>query len=112
MIDFANIPKSENKPCQDCEQTFRGLPQESRCVECQYDADHPDQAPKYWTWTRRGSGVWGAVATWPEQETLPNVGDTIDIHRKDGRVSTNTITEVDGLRYDMMGRARLHCWVT
>ena len=111
MFDFDNIPKSENKPCQDCGQTFRGISEQVRCLQCQYYLDNPDQAPGYWTWNKRGNGVWGAVATWPEHDPLPNVGDTIDIHRKDGQVSAKTITEVDGLRYDMTGRAKLYCWV-
>ena len=110
MIDFNNLPKAEYKDCPDCRQRFRGFQEEDRCVECQFYVDHPEMAPKYWTWTKRGQ-TWTVVATWPDREPSPEVGDTITVHRKNGTTSVETISEIDGLIYRPDGKGRLHCWV-
>ena len=110
MIDFANMPKHEQKECQECGQQFTGFPDQPRCTQCHYLSLHPEEAPKYWTWTKRGP-TWTIVATWPDREPLPEVGDVLTVHRRNGATSAETITEIDGLLYDTMGRGRLHCRV-
>ena len=110
MVDFANMPKQEEKYCQDCGQQFRGFPEQPRCTQCHYDSMYPEEAPKYWTWKKRGQN-WIISATWPDREPLPNVGETVTVHRKDGSSSDETITEVDRITYDMSGRAKLRCLV-
>ena len=110
MFDYASIPKRQTLTCEDCGQKFSAIAGNPVCNECQYDRDHPEEAPKHWTWTRAGS-KWTIVATWPYGEPLPNAGDTVTVHRKDGSSSEKAISEVDGIIYDMRGRGRLHCWV-
>ena len=109
-FDFSTIPNREYKDCQDCGQRFRGFENEKLCPECQSLREHPERAPKHWTWTKTGRR-WTIAATWPDAEPIPNVGDAVTVHRQDGSSSQETITEVDGLIYDFNGRARLHCWV-
>ena len=111
MIDFANLPEERTLNCNQCGQEFRTFTPRGLCTECQYYRDNPDQAPKYWTWTRHGDSDWAAVATWPGKDPLPEVGGAITVHRRDGSSSQKTITEVGELQYDTRGRARLRCWV-
>ena len=42
---------------------------------------------------------------------LPEPGDKVTVHRKNGSTSVETIREVDGLIYLPTGRARLDCFV-
>ena len=109
-FDFTAIPKRDRKPCQDCGQTFPGFSDETCCVECQHYRDHPELAPKHWTWHRTGR-KWTVAATWPDGESRPQVGDAITVHRGDGTASVETISEVDGVLYNQFGRGKLHCWV-
>ena len=112
MVDFSRLSKLQSKTCNDCGEEFTThVPENTTCTECGYYREHPELAPMYWTWTRRGRW-WTVAATWPVKEPLPEVGAVITVHRKDGTSSTETISEVDGLLYDMSGRARLHCWVS
>ena len=109
-FDYSNLPKREHKDCQDCGQQFVGFDKDTLCIECLHIKQHPEKAPKHWIWTKTGRR-WTIIATWPDTEPLPTVGDTVSVHRKDGTNSAEVITEVDGRIYDMNGRARLHCWV-
>ena len=110
-FDFSATGRMERKNCEECGQTFEGFPQERTCLECRYLRDNPEQAPKYWTWRRRGSGIWGVSAHWPDNEPLPEPGDQVTVHRKNGSTSVETIREVDGLIYLPTGQARLDCFV-
>ena len=111
-FDFLNTRTPNPTPCSRCAATFDQISEEQQlCTECQFESDHPELAPQYWTWTRSGSSTWTAVATWPDKEPLPEPGDTITVHRRDGSSSEHTITETDGVLYDRSGRPRLHCRV-
>ena len=89
---------------------FQGLPETDSCIDCQYKQEHPEARDMYWTWKRSGRGGWGIVAHWPDKEPLPNPGDRVNVHRKDGSFSTAIILEVD-LRYLPASRAQLRCMI-
>ena len=99
------------KPCKECGQVFRGLEEQGLCTECSYKQDHPEARDMYWTWSHAGRGSWGIVAFWPDGEPMPDSGDQVTVHRKDGSTSTVVIHEVEGLRYLPTGRAQLRCMV-
>ena len=65
----------------------------------------------YWTWSKGGRLNWGIVAHWPDGEPLPDAGDQVSVHRKDGSTSVVKIQEVEGLRYLSNGRAQLRCMI-
>ena len=112
MVDFnfLNSRRPEPADCEQCGTTFDQVKDKhTLCTECEYLEEHPEMAPKHWTWTRGPASNWMAVATWPDKEPLPEPGDRITIHRKDGSDSTHTVTEVDGVRYDSTGRGTLYC---
>ena len=110
MFDFSKMKQRETRDCPECGQEFDTIGDRVLCLECQYNQDHPEMAPKYWTWTKNGSN-WKIAATWPEREPEPEPGDRVTVHRKNGTESTETIREIHELRYDMTGKARLTCWV-
>ena len=105
------LDRMERKDCGDCGQTFRGLPEEEICIECEYKREHPEARDRFWTWSRVGGGRWTIVAHWPDGEKLPEVGEQVTVHRKNGSTSVETIHEVEGLRYLPTGRAQLRCLV-
>ena len=109
-MGFNAILKRERRDCRDCGETFRAAPGEETCAFCRYLREHPEEGPKHWTWRRR-SGVWGISAHWPDNEPLPEPGDKVTVHRKNGSTSVETIREVDGLLYLPTGKARLDCLV-
>ena len=64
----------------------------------------------YWTWCKEGRPRWGILAHWPDGEPLPDVGEQVTVHRKDGSSSIAVILEVE-LRYLPTGRAQLRCMI-
>ena len=113
-FDFDNMFEKLNsmtrKDCAECGQVFQGLPETGSCIDCQYKQEHPETRDMYWTWKRSGRGGWEIVAHWPDKEPLPNPGDRVSVHQKDGSSSTAIILEVD-LRYLPTGRAQLRCMI-
>ena len=107
---FDRLKSMTNKPCGECGQEFRGLEEQELCTECSYKRDHPEEQDMHWTWSRAGRGRWRIVAHWPDKEPLPNPGDRVSVHRKDGSSSTAVILEVE-LRYLPTGRAQLRCMI-
>ena len=103
--------KRETMNCAQCGTQFTTRTGAALCEECSFYADHPEMAPKYWTWHRRASDVWGIQATWPEREPLPEPGDQVTVHRKNGTTSLETIREVEGLIFQLDGTARLDCFI-
>lgn len=103
--------KRETKNCAQCEKEFTTRTAAELCEQCSFYADHPEMAPKYWTWHRRASGVWGVQATWPEGEPLPEPGDRVTVHRRNGTSSVETLREVEGLMFRPDATARLTCFV-
>lgn len=65
----------------------------------------------YWTWRRGPHGRWDIVAYWPDGEPLPDPGEQVTVHRKDGSNSAVTIQEVEGLTFTITGRGQLRCTV-
>ena len=109
---WEQIAKSDRtKDCIQCQRQFNTHVDADLCQESQYYKDNPPEAPKYWTWTKRHSGVWGIRAAWPETDPLPEPGDQVTVNRKNGTTSVETIREVEGLRYQMDGRAVLECFI-
>ena len=111
-FDFSQLnPRSyQTKRCSQCGRVFTTRHDNDLCEQCQYYADNPDQAPKYFTWHQRSSG-WHIRATWPDKEPLPEPGDQVTVHRKNGSTSVETVREVEGLIYLPDGRGRLDCYV-
>ena len=102
MVDFSQIPKRRTITCIDChrEATARLLPnQDELCDECLFYREHPDLAPKYWTFRRGPNNSWRATCYWPEHEPFPLPGDIITVHRKDGSTSLQTIAEFEYHHY-------------
>ena len=109
-FDFEKLNSMTRKDCAECGQVFQGLPETGSCIDCQYKQEHPEAQDMYWTWKRAGRSGWGIVAHWPDKEPLPNPGDRVTVHRKDGSSSTAVILEVE-LRYLPTGRAQLRCMI-
>ena len=105
------IPGNIRKDCAECGQQFRGMPETDLCQECKYKRDHPEARDMYWTWCRGPHGRWDVVAYWPDGEPLPDPGERVTVHRKDGSNSTITIQEVEGLTFTTTGRGHLRCTV-
>ena len=99
------------KNCTECGQEFHGLPEADLCLECRYNQEHPEESDMYWTWNKGGRPTWGIVAYWPDGQPLPDAGDRVTVHRKDGSTSVVKIHEVEGLRYLPTGRAQLRCMI-
>ena len=99
------------KNCTECGQETHNLPEADLCLECQYNQEHPEESDMYWTWSKGGRPTWGIVAHWPDGEPLPDAGDQVTVHRKDGSTSVVKIQEVEGLRYLSNGRAQLRCMI-
>jgi ribA/ribD-fused uncharacterized protein len=110
-FDFSRIIPSERRQCTRCGNEYRCTPQAPDiCQECQDLEAHPEKAPRYWTWTKMGR-KWMIAAYWPDDEPLPEPGEEVTVHRKNGSQSTETIREVDGITYEhLTGRGRLNCW--
>ena len=95
MVDFSKLGPSQHKTCSECGEDFTTHVQDNNvCTQCVFYQNHPEMAPKYWTWTRLTSSQWGIIARWPDKEDLPNPGDTVVVHRKNSTTSTETIREV------------------
>ncbi len=107
---FAGLPQMTYKNCVTCGQATRGPEQIAQCHECEYKEAHPEEQDLYWTW-RRGGSQWMIQAYWPDHAPIPNPGDDVTVHRRDGNESVEVIKEVDGLVYSMDGRGRLRCYV-
>ena len=107
---FSELNSRTRKECSRCGETFRGTEDEEICPQCEFRAAHPEEQDKYWTWTRFGR-EWGITAYWPDREPLPDPGDRVTVHRKDGSTATATVREMPELRYLPDGRGRVYCWV-
>ena len=107
-FDFPVLARRVNRECAQCGTEFRASPDAQLCTQCEYYRVHPEMAPKYFTWTKVGS-EWGITAHWPEKEPLPEPGDTVTVHRKDGSESTETIAELHSQRYDRTARFTITC---
>lgn len=95
MVNFSKLSPLQHKICKDCGNDYTTHVDDSTvCTQCHFYRNNPEMAPKYWTWTRLTSSKWGIMARWPDKEDLPNPGDTVVVHRKNGATSTETITEV------------------
>ena len=77
---------THNKDCSQCGRNFLGKEHDETCRDCRFYADHPELAPKYWTWSRGPQNSWKVACTWPEKETFPEPGLRIEVHRK-GRLN-------------------------
>ena len=110
MVDFSKLIPKEPRDCTECGASFRPIREEATlCLECQYYADHPEMAPKYWTWTQRAGQRWAATARWPDHEDVPSAGEQITVNRRDGSTSVETISNVIGARYDPSGNRIVTC---
>ena len=108
---FPGLEPRSRKDCAGCGEEFQGREGEELCLECQHRKDRPETADKYWTWRRAGNRGWAIAAYWPDREPLPEPGEQVTVHRKDGSTSVATIRGVDGLRYTLSGRAQVQCIV-
>ena len=98
--------------CADCGDSFKTAREdETRCTECFYYHQHPEQAPGYFIWTKAGQN-WAAVDKWRDHDDPPQVGDIIAVHRKDGSTSDHSIVELLDSRYDTAGNRLTYCRVT
>ena len=108
MVDFNNL-RSHTRECVECGAGFRTFREdEDLCTEHSYYRDHPEAAPKYWTWTK-GGDEWYIRAVWPDRELEPEVGIEVTVHRQDGSVSDKIIREVLYTRYNNAGDKLVYC---
>ena len=110
MVNFADMPTRYRMNCQQCGDIFRGLANETKCQQCKLYEEHPELAPRYWSWHKNGQ-EWKVICTWPEDEPLPGPGEVIAVHRKDGSTSFEIISETEGLMWRPNGEAKLTCRV-
>ena len=108
-FDFGKTPLRRRKPCSQCNDVFRGTDEEQLCPQCLHRKEYPEDQDQHWTW-RRAGGRWEAIAYWPHGEPLPQPGDRITVHRRDGSTTTAVVREAD-LRYTSTGRGRVQCIV-
>ena len=110
MFDFSTITITK-RTCVQCGAEFTAVKKEaSLCQQCQYYLDNPEQAPKYFTWTKSGSGDgWVITARWPNNEAPPEPGLEVAVHRKDGSSSFQTILETVREGYDYVGERKVWC---
>ena len=112
MVDFAfRLPSRQTHPCPQCGQEARGDEGNELCTQCDFYLANPKMAPKYWTWTRLSHNQWGVTSFWPEKEDLPQPGDPVTVHRKDGATSSHTIQEVRNSGFTPEARFRVTCLV-
>ena len=102
MSTFKIPPRYVDRTCGDCGQNYRGPPDSELCTECRYYRENPAEAPGYWTW-RRSSQGWQVTAKWRDRDPLPQAGDAVTVHRKDGSSSEHTLAEEPEFHYDMAG---------
>ena len=111
-MDFAfRIPSRKKHPCPQCGQEARGEQGDELCTQCHFYQSHPEEAPKYWTWTHGPNNTWLATAAWPENEPDPDTGLSITVHRKDGSTSIHTVLALRHRAYDHSARLRVVCEV-
>ncbi len=92
-------------------EIFRGAEEQTLCQRCDWLKDNPEYQDEYWTWAKGVGNQWKARCYWPESKPLPEPGDVITVHRKDGSTSNATIKEAEGLLYRPSGRANLTCFL-
>ena len=106
---FPIPPKSRETTCTECDQPCRINRTEDLCDECNFHRSHPEMAPGYWTWQKLADNSWGVQATWREPSQLPQPGDSITVHRKNGTTSNTTIRELTHTHYNKSGNLVVHC---
>ena len=99
------------KNCTECGRNFHGIPEVPLCLDCWYRHEDPQQNYVYWMWGKEGRPTWGIKTHWPDGEPLPNTGDQVTVHRKDGSTSVVKIEDVERPRRLSNGKARLHCTI-
>ena len=109
MVDFSKLASMAGRECAECGAPFHGTPDDDLCSGHRYQRDHPETAPGYWTWTRMAGDRWGAAALWRENQPMPEPGDVITVHRRDGSEQERTIAEVRDQTYDTAGNPRVRC---
>ena len=110
MFDYSKLTPKDPRDCAECGESFKPIrDEETLCLEHQYYADHPERAPRYWTWTRRGNQHWAVTARWPRLEELPAAGAQVTVHRRDGSISLETISDEADHRYDPSGDYIVTC---
>ena len=106
------IPESPRPAiCEDCGRDFLAS-SDTLCTECRSYREHPERAPGYFRWGRIAPKQWGAQARWKENSPLPEPGDVITVHKKDGTSSEHTVTTVHEPAYDRNLRLIVRCDVT
>ena len=108
MSTFKIPPRSQPAVCPGCGLDFRTTGDEL-CTECRFHQENPEEAPGYWTWTQRSNGQWGGRAKWREKDPLPEPGQVITLHRKDGTTSQRTINSRPDTRYDQAANLIVTC---
>ena len=102
MVNF-NLLRTFNRftsfTCSQCGDEDRGPEGTAICTLCQYYEANPAEAPGYFTWSSNLEG-WAATAKWREKEPVPEPGQTVTVHRKDGGSSEHRVRGTLDRRYD------------
>lgn len=94
--------------CARCAEPFRGNPEsDGLCSRCSHYASVPGDAPGAFNWYQKhNDGAWTVRALWEDYRyvgegrredvelELPREGDTIDVYRRDGTSSRQTVARV------------------
>ena len=102
--------RTQRKACSLCQRTFRARPDETICGHCEMKGGGPELAPGYWTWNQ-AEGINQIQAYWEWNEPLPQPGETVTVHSKEGAACQATIKEALGLHNTRDGRIRAQCTV-
>ena len=107
-----NIPEGPRADvCEVCGRDFLAT-SDTLCTEFRSRLEHPAWAPGYFRWGKTAPNQWGAQARWKEGSPLPEPGDVITVHKKDGTSSEHTVTTVHETTYDRNLRLIVRCDVT
>ena len=102
--------RSQREACALCQRTFRARPDETICGYCEHKGGGPELAPGYWTWNR-AEGINKIQAYWDWNRPLPQPGETVTVHSKDGTACQATIKKALGLNNTRDRRTRAQCTV-
>ena len=73
------------------------------------NADTPGNDQPVFQWYRRSRRGWLIAAPWSKGQKIPAPGDVVEVRRKDGQLTHQTIKEVDRPRLLTPGRYQLTC---
>ena len=112
--------------CKTCNEPFRGDPDgDGLCSRCSHYASVPSDAPGAFNWFQKhNNGAWTVRALWEDYRyvgdgrredipmEMPAAGDAINVYRRDGTSSRQTISKVGESFMAPNGCRYLYCEIS